>query len=178
MGNMMNLLTLINEQYESMDVSEIQEMIKILDSQTQNTYRLIENLLYWSRSQLGQIVRTLENVKVKTLISDVVEILLPLFKSKNISVELHIDERIEILADIEMSRIVFRNILSNAVNIAISGACYCFCPREREQYWNCYRGQWNRHERKYISISVYLDKRQILSRDKQGTGKPAGTHTL
>ena len=115
MGNMMNLLTLINEQYDSMDASEIREMMTILDSQTQNTYRLIENLLYWSRSQLGQIVRTLENVKVKVLISEVKEILSPLLKAKEISVELYIDEDIEVLADVEMSRIVFRNIISNSV---------------------------------------------------------------
>ena len=106
MGNMMNLLTLINEQYDSMDASEIREMMTILDSQTQNTYRLIENLLYWSRSQLGQIVRTLENVKDKVLISEVTEILSPLLKAKEISVELYIDEDIEVLADVEMSRIV------------------------------------------------------------------------
>lgn len=115
MGNMMNLLTLINEQYDSMDTSEIREMMTILDSQTQNTYRLIENLLYWSRSQLGQIVRTLENVKVKVLISEVTEILSPLLKAKEITVELDIDEDIEVLADVEMSRIVFRNIISNSV---------------------------------------------------------------
>lgn len=115
MGNMMNLLTLINEQYDSMDTSEIREMMKILDSQTQNTYRLIENLLYWSRSQLGQIVRTLEKVKVKTLISEVTEILSPSLIAKEISVDLQIDEDVEVLADIEMSRIVFRNIISNSV---------------------------------------------------------------
>lgn len=115
MGNMMNLLTLINEQYDSMDPSEIREMMTILDSQTQNTYRLIENLLYWSRSQLGQIIRTLEIVKVKVLISDVTDILSPLLKAKEISVELYIDEDIEVLADVEMSRIVFRNIISNSV---------------------------------------------------------------
>ncbi|MDD3033987.1 MAG: histidine kinase N-terminal 7TM domain-containing protein [Bacteroidales bacterium] len=115
MGNMMNLLTLINEQYDSMDTSEIKEMMKILDSQTQTTYRLIENLLYWSRSQLGQIVRTLQNVKVKTLISEVTDILSPSLNAKEISVELQIDEDVEVLADVEMSRIVFRNILSNSV---------------------------------------------------------------
>lgn len=115
MGNMMNLLTLINEQYDSMDVSEIREMINILDSQAQSTYRLIENLLYWSRSQLGQIVRTLENVKVKALISEVTEILSPSLKAKEISVELKIDEDLDVMADVEMSRIIFRNIISNSV---------------------------------------------------------------
>jgi signal transduction histidine kinase len=121
MGSMMSLLTFINEQYDSMDQTKIKEMMKMLDSQTQSTYRLIENLLYWSRSQLNQIVQVPDNINIKFLLSDVVESLSPSLKAKNLTVTLNLDVEAEILADIDMTRIIFRNLIGNSIKYCNTG---------------------------------------------------------
>lgn len=121
MGSIMNLLTFINEEYDSMDQSKIKEMMTMLNLQTQSTYRFIENLLYWSKNQLNQIVNSPENVNVKSLISEVVEIMSPSLKAKNLSVALNLDDDTVVQADIEMSRIVFRNLIGNSIKYCNTG---------------------------------------------------------
>jgi len=121
LGNMMNLLTIICEQFDSMEKEDLKEILKVLETQTQSTYRLIENLLYWSRSQLGQIVRTLELLPLRSVINEVVEILNPSVVAKNISIRTQVEDDCLVYADLEMLKIVIRNLVGNSLKYCNPG---------------------------------------------------------
>jgi len=115
LGNMMNLISLICEQYENMEKDDLGEILAALNGQTQSTYRLIENLLFWSKSQLGQIVKILETLPVRSIVNDVVEIMAPSLSAKSLTINIEVDEKINVYADVEMLKIVLRNLIGNSL---------------------------------------------------------------
>ncbi len=84
-------------------------------------YYLTENLLNWSRSQLGEIVRNTETLNVSEIVNDSIETLTIQSKAKGIELQQSIDKELKVRADRETLSIVLRNLLSNAIKYSYRG---------------------------------------------------------
>ncbi|MCX6145993.1 MAG: HAMP domain-containing sensor histidine kinase, partial [Candidatus Kapabacteria bacterium] len=78
-------------------------------------YSFLENLLEWAMSQKGSINYSPGRINLKTTVLNVLNILNPLAKSKNIEISNHLINDVYILGDTDMTNTIFRNLISNAI---------------------------------------------------------------
>jgi signal transduction histidine kinase len=79
------------------------------------TYNLLENLLDWSTSQMGEIRFNPTAVELKSVIAQNIELVNSKIESKKINLEMSVDSSIMVFADENMLQTVIRNLISNAV---------------------------------------------------------------
>lgn len=101
--------------FDNADKDTIKNFVERLQNLSIRTFSLLENLLDWSTSQMGQITYRPEILELDFLVNETVDLSRSILDSKNISIELEIPHSINIYADENMFRTVIRNLLSNAI---------------------------------------------------------------
>ena len=84
-------------------------------------YRLLENLLNWSRSQTNSINLHPENIPVHELIDDIVVLKREMAGEKNIQLINLTPQNVSLYADQNTLHTVFRNLISNAIKFTGKG---------------------------------------------------------
>lgn len=106
---------LLDEDFEELDDDEKKDIISNLLEVSQNSFRLVENLLNWSKAQLGRLQLTPELLDLKRIAADVAEILEGSFITKNIIFQNNINTGSNVFADKNAVTLVLRNLLTNAI---------------------------------------------------------------
>ncbi len=101
--------------YDKIDENKKKEMISRMKDASQNTYSLLENLLQWSRSQMGRIEVRPIYINIYELIFKTTHLLSSQASIKNISLLINVPDDTFVLADSEMVLTVLRNLVSNAI---------------------------------------------------------------
>lgn len=100
---------------------EIFDMLSVANQTTEEVFTLLDNLLKWTKSQLGRIRVALQNTDISDVIHDGVEVFRTTAELKNISLVIDTPNRYTVLADSDMIKTVFRNMLSNAIKFSNRG---------------------------------------------------------
>jgi len=87
----------------------------IINTSANNTLHLLDNLLNWAKSQTGQISFNPEKINLSDVIKEIIEILNPTAKFKNISIKFLQSTDFEIYADNNMLHTILRNLIHNAI---------------------------------------------------------------
>lgn len=93
----------------------------IINNSARQGYRLLENLLEWSRMQTGSIAWKPKQVDLWDLVNEVVNLLTGSAEQKQISLEAKIDENLTAFIDANMINTVVRNLISNAIKFTPKG---------------------------------------------------------
>ena len=101
--------------------AELKEFAESMDGSVKRLLTMLENLLQWSRSQTGSIEHKPQNIHLKNLLDENVNLFKETAKNKNISLVLEIDGEIHVRADKNMLDFILRNLLSNALKFTRSG---------------------------------------------------------
>ena len=84
-----------------------------------DVFYLLDNLLKWTKSQLGKLSNVPQPIDMVGLVDGVIEVFKPIAESKLISLELDSEvEFINVIVDIEMIKSVVRNLISNAIKFS------------------------------------------------------------
>lgn len=94
---------------------ELKTHLPLINAEVKSTSSLLENLLYWSRTQLkGERVNPdYINIKLATIVQ--LNLLEPQIKEKELSINNTLSENVTVYADKNMVELVIRNLLSNAI---------------------------------------------------------------
>lgn len=122
-GSTISLLDLLNNNFVSIDDEKKELFISSISSQIKKTYMLLENLLTWSRSQLGNIKYCPERQNVNEFIRESISVLLSSLDNKQISLSTNIDKNIHFFADKPTIDTVIRNLFSNAIKFSHRKGC-------------------------------------------------------
>lgn len=114
-GNFLQITELLKLQHQSLSPEQAGDFFNNLYGLADRTFKLLENLLIWSRSQLGHLEIQSTRFKLKTLLNDVVYLLEENLKAKNITFENDIPETLEVYADKNIVQTVCRNLIGNAI---------------------------------------------------------------
>jgi two-component system, sensor histidine kinase and response regulator len=106
---------LLLENLRDYSYEKLHEFIGILHDTSKQSYALLENLLEWSRSQTGRIQIKKEDIKIYSLIEENINLLLNQAAKKKIQLINHVEFNGTVFADLNMSRTVIRNLISNAI---------------------------------------------------------------
>lgn len=106
---------ILMEDFDEMETEQTKYFIKEINASTKNVYKLIEQLLDWSRIQLGKMPFEPENF----FIVQSIEFILNLVKANAIKKEITISQSVPdgqlVFADEKMINSVFENLISNAI---------------------------------------------------------------
>ena len=132
------------EDWKNHDEKSKLEMIGDIRRTSDETFKLLCNLLEWTRGQKEKLQRTIKEVNVRELAETAVKISQNHANVKGINVENKISEDLKVNTDEQMIATVFRNLISNAVqyvqpggkiNISAQeeGTCTTFCIADNGQ---------------------------------------------
>ena len=104
---------------------EIFELISQANQQTEEVFSLLDNLLKWTKSQIGKLNVVFQDFSVDELIPGVIEIFNMVAGMKEIELKYEKDEGAEALsvhADVDMIKTILRNFMSNAIKFSERGS--------------------------------------------------------
>lgn len=118
------ILDLINLKLVS--PKETEELLEQLEGQYIRSLSLLDNLLFWIRAQMRGMKIAKTPVNMHQLINTIIEEQRVPLQIKNIRVVNQTDGQLEWLAEREMLKIIFRNLLSNAAKFTPADGCVYF----------------------------------------------------
>jgi two-component system sensor histidine kinase/response regulator len=111
----LGMLEMLLEDYEEFSDYEIIKYLHDLASSSKKAYKLLENLLQWSRSQFGVLEVYPEKFSMSSIVSDVVDVAEAQASNKNIHITKLVIDGLFGFADPEMINTVLRNLITNAI---------------------------------------------------------------
>lgn len=112
-GNMRNVFRFMLD--GMVDPVEDRDIIFDAEITSRHTFNLLENLLYWAKSQQGNIKIMQELVDVDDAVTDVFDQEMGSAVNKSIRLEKHIEENLKVYVDRITLNIILRNLLMNAI---------------------------------------------------------------
>jgi len=109
------------EDLSTMSLDEIQKIAGTIRKSATNLFRLLENLLEWSRMQQGLVPFTPETIQLHELVEAVIPVTFEPAKIKKIELTFEIPGNISVFADGNMLQSVMRNLISNAIKFTPKG---------------------------------------------------------
>ena len=94
------------------------DMLEMSNKTSEEVFALLDNLLKWTKSQLGKITIVPQVVDIAELTHGVMDVIASVAAIKNIKVEMKTTDKFEVTVDIEMIKSVIRNLLSNAIKFS------------------------------------------------------------
>ncbi len=129
-GPLINLNEIINMLDEGMLTDEeFRSFVPQLSRNIGYTTGLLENLLFWSKSQLqGEVVKPV-HFNVKEVTNNILELFENIVSEKEISIDNNIDPERIVYADKDMIQLVIRNLVSNALKFSKRGGSITLSSR-------------------------------------------------
>ena len=112
---------LVKEAFEEKDFDNVKRMNGLIYETLNQTYKLLLNLLDWSRIQTNEIIFRPEKISINKLIEENVKFFKAQANKKGIVLEFNSKEVNYIFADVDMTNIIIRNLISNAVKYTKKG---------------------------------------------------------
>lgn len=125
---------ILSEQLFDLTMREMQVFSKKLQSSAAVLYRLLENLLEWSRIQRGFIKFNPVDADLNLLISSNIDIMKQTASLKDITLISDVPENIYACVDENMLNTILRNLLSNAIKYTPRGGKVTVSVLENEKY--------------------------------------------
>ncbi len=101
---------------------EMHEMLTLANQTTEELFSLLDNLLKWTKSQIGRLNVVYQDIEIVEVVSSVVDIFEKVAGLKNITLREEKDQPLPVFADIDMLKTVIRNLLSNAIKFSQPGS--------------------------------------------------------
>ena len=99
--------------------ADVFEMLEMTNKTAEEVFSLLDNLLKWTKSQLGKLSNVPQSIDMVGLVNVVIEVFKPIAGSKSISLKLDSAvESVHVTVDIEMIKSVVRNLISNAIKFS------------------------------------------------------------
>ncbi len=117
----LGLTRLMAEETSDFTLIELQEISQKMQSSANNLYKLLENLLEWSRIQRGLTEFKPQVCQLNDIIKQNIEIERDFAKQKSIEIILNIVNTYEAKIDISMIDTVLRNLITNAIKFTPRG---------------------------------------------------------
>jgi PAS domain S-box-containing protein len=115
------LTELMSGSIDEMDKDELQSIIRTLNITAKNLYELLDNLLNWAVVKRGHKKFDPQKLNLTSLLDDVREIVDHMADQKGILLTNSIPTELNVLADKESLRTIFRNLVSNAIKFTPNG---------------------------------------------------------
>lgn len=120
LGSMKMALNMLVESISCDEIGEdLYELLTSTDRTTEELFTLLDNLLKWTKNQLGKLNVVKQDFDFSDLISGVCEILKPMASLNNITLHYSNDgDKLFVNGDIDMTKTIIRNLILNAIKFS------------------------------------------------------------
>ncbi len=119
--NIVSLLQVLEGDIGYLSIDQLADALGVLRSSTQSAYALTENLLDWSRHQLGYIEFKPTPIRLNELVSTVFDLFEKPSARKSIALKNDIADETFAYGDPDMVATILRNLISNAIKFTEDG---------------------------------------------------------
>lgn len=120
LGSFMSISDYVAENIEELDIEEVKPLFQEMQHTGKGVYALLENLLEWSRIQLGTIQYDPETVDLSALVERMHTLLRAQAEQKDITLRADV-EPVQVRCDRNMIATVLRNLAANAIKYTPRG---------------------------------------------------------
>jgi PAS domain S-box-containing protein len=117
----LSLSELMNTEFDKFTEDQLKEMTTSIYKSADMMYKLVEDLLVWSKNQIGKIPFNPEILNIYEVAFNARLTLLQVAEKKNINIEILIDKEALVKCDRNMMNTIFRNLISNALKFSHKG---------------------------------------------------------
>lgn len=103
------------EEMEEHNSSFFIRTIKEVESSANETLAMLDNLLHWSKSQMQNTQPNIRNCELDSIFEQTLALFTLVINKKQVTIEAPPEKLPPVMADKDMLKIVFRNVLSNAI---------------------------------------------------------------
>ncbi|MBN2663601.1 MAG: PAS domain S-box protein [Bacteroidales bacterium] len=121
-NSILGFSNLLLKNIEKYDKDKIKKFIDSIYQSSKNTYKLLETLLEWAKSQSGKISFSPEEINIKQLFDETIGTLLDQARTKKINIVFHCDDTEFVVGDFYMLSTILRNLTSNAIKFSPSNS--------------------------------------------------------
>jgi len=114
-NSLLGFAELLNDGFDDYDEDDKRKFIGIIYDGLHNTFKLLDDLLYWARSQKGTIDYFPEKINLFLITKEISELLTQSFEKKSIKLINQIALDSFVFADRDMLATIIRNLLTNAM---------------------------------------------------------------
>ena len=131
---LLGLTRMIAEEYNTMSKDEIKNYLKVIKESTESTYKLIENLLEWSRLESGKIKYNPALQNMFMIVEDTRILLNQNARLKNINLKNKVSHQSFIWGDDAMLQSLVQNLISNAIKFTPNGGSIEVLEKQQDDF--------------------------------------------
>lgn len=98
--------------------AEMHELLTMANRTTEDVFSLLDNLLKWTKSQIGNLNVVYQDIDAVEVMDGVIDVFNMIAGLKKITIREEKPEKLPVCADIDMLKTVIRNLLSNAIKFS------------------------------------------------------------
>jgi CheY-like chemotaxis protein len=117
----LGLTQLLVEEHENLKPNEIQQISGSMFKAAKKLYQFLENLLEWSRTQMGKTELIFESLNLYELIDRIYYLVSEIAADKKLVLTNDIPKDISLYADSQTMNAIVRNLVSNAIKFSNNG---------------------------------------------------------
>jgi signal transduction histidine kinase len=115
------LSAFVKENIHDYSIDQIETYLTDINKASSQTQSLLLELLTWARLQTGNIIFVPVQFKLLPECTKIIESVSSISSAKKIKIEIQMNEQLTIKADVEMTKTIIRNLVSNAIKYSYSG---------------------------------------------------------
>jgi signal transduction histidine kinase len=114
-NGILGLSRILQEEAETLKPAVLAAMADGILESSLKVYQLLDEILQWSSNQLGAIKVELKATTLKPLVIETLALMKDSFTFKKLNITCDINEDIMALADVNLTKTIMRNLLTNAI---------------------------------------------------------------
>jgi signal transduction histidine kinase len=118
----------------TIDRDELQLFANLLNEAAENSYKLVQNLLEWSRLQTKKMSFEPAMLSLQETVTEIIKQLTGQAITKNIEIVSNVPDGLSVFADSYMISTVIRNLLSNAIKFSNPGSEIKISASTKDKY--------------------------------------------
>ncbi|HEX5359558.1 MAG TPA: PAS domain-containing sensor histidine kinase [Fluviicoccus sp.] len=134
LNGLIGLTDLLMDDLDVAPPAQVQKEIRLIGQTTKVLHNLLDNLLTWARSQTGLLEYQPRRLPLPALIQESAQLLHPALLAKRITLKICCPDSIHILADLQMSATILRNLLGNAIKYSYADSEIRLRARETDGF--------------------------------------------
>lgn len=121
-NGILGLSKMLTQKSGTMDGQQLEVISRAILDSSLNVYQLLDELLQWSRNQLGAVNIDLNAVLLSPLINETLDFMKDVIEHKSIKVSVNLEPDVMAKADKDLFKTIIRNLLANGVKYSPDGA--------------------------------------------------------
>jgi len=133
LSGLLGFTEILVEEFDELEDDEKKDFIAHSNQAANNLNDLLENLLEWSRIQIGNVAFEPLSVNVESVFDDLINLFNQNARNKQIRLEKNVHSNINVLADKYMFKTILRNLASNGIKFTNKGGTITLHAQEQNK---------------------------------------------